>query len=256
MPTLIEATWDGWFEEHDARVSTQGMTQGRERDLAKGGSRMPRDWVLECETGDEQLERVDGLRTPSRRLKVRHTPTSSKEQPLRTRVDRRDRGTSRAIHASDVRAALVAIGPATWSELIHRLRPPRGRPSRTLRRMVGRLSRQWRSRPLAPRHLSSQQPPRGRHRRSGPRSRRLTFACRRAFACACERQPLAGRGSRQGVGGGRPRRDRVHRRTFAGTRRRLAGTNTQGLVRGILGRVLQGPHPTWLRCRPVASATW
>ena len=35
MPTLIEATWDGWFEEHDARVSTQGMTQGRERDLAK-----------------------------------------------------------------------------------------------------------------------------------------------------------------------------------------------------------------------------
>ena len=68
MPTLMEATWDGWFDEHDARVSTQartqGMTQGRKRDLAKGGSRMPRDWVLECKTGDEPLARVDGLRTP------------------------------------------------------------------------------------------------------------------------------------------------------------------------------------------------
>ena len=64
MPTLMEATRDAWFEERDARVSTQGMTQGRMRGLAKGGSRMSRDWVLECETGDELLARVDGLRTP------------------------------------------------------------------------------------------------------------------------------------------------------------------------------------------------
>ena len=68
MPTLMDATWDARFDEHDAGVSTQartqGMTQGRKCGLAKGGSRMLRDWVLECETGDEQLERVDGLRTP------------------------------------------------------------------------------------------------------------------------------------------------------------------------------------------------
>ena len=110
MPTLMEATWDAWFEEHDARVSAQaraqgmtqgreqGLTQGRERGLAEGGSRMLRrmaerrfgartaerlsallvgvavdrladvgDWVLECETGDDLLERVDRLRAPGSR---------------------------------------------------------------------------------------------------------------------------------------------------------------------------------------------
>ena len=40
MPTLMEATWDKWFEEHDAEVHAQGreqgLTQGREQGLTQG----------------------------------------------------------------------------------------------------------------------------------------------------------------------------------------------------------------------------
>ena len=38
-----------------------------------------------------------------------------------------------------MRAALAAIGPATWSDLIHHLRPARGRQSHALRRLVEAL---------------------------------------------------------------------------------------------------------------------
>ena len=36
MPTLMEATWDKWFEEHDAQVRAQGLTQGRAQGLTQG----------------------------------------------------------------------------------------------------------------------------------------------------------------------------------------------------------------------------
>ena len=100
MPTLMEATWDKWFEEHDAEVHArgltqgreQGLTQGREQGLAEGTMRTLRrmavarfgartadrlsallrsvaadrldevgDWMLACETADELLERVRAL---------------------------------------------------------------------------------------------------------------------------------------------------------------------------------------------------
>ena len=100
MPTLMEATWDKWFEEHDAEVHArgltqgreQGLTQGREQGLAEGAKRTLRrqavarfgagtadrlsallrsidadrledvgDWMLACETADELLERVRTL---------------------------------------------------------------------------------------------------------------------------------------------------------------------------------------------------
>ena len=92
MPTLMEATWDKWFEEHDAQVHAQGLAQGRQEGLAEGAMRTFRrqafarfgvqtagrlstllrsvdvdrlddvgDWVLACKTGDELLERVRAL---------------------------------------------------------------------------------------------------------------------------------------------------------------------------------------------------
>ena len=92
MPTLMEATWDKWFEEHDAQVHAQGLAQGRQEGLAEGAMRTFRrqafarfgaqtagrlstllrlvevdrlddvgDWMLACETGDELLERVRAL---------------------------------------------------------------------------------------------------------------------------------------------------------------------------------------------------
>lgn len=100
MPTLMEATWDKWFEEHDAQILTQGREQGRqegrqegrEQGLAEGSVRTLRrladrrfgaqtarqlsamlrsvdsdrlaevsDWMLACQTGDELLERVRAL---------------------------------------------------------------------------------------------------------------------------------------------------------------------------------------------------
>ena len=39
MPTLMEATWDKWFEEHDAQGREQGLSQGREQGLAEGTMR-------------------------------------------------------------------------------------------------------------------------------------------------------------------------------------------------------------------------
>ena len=40
MPTLMEATWDKWFEEHDAQMLAQGrkqgLAQGREQGLTQG----------------------------------------------------------------------------------------------------------------------------------------------------------------------------------------------------------------------------
>ena len=92
MPTLMEATWDKWFEEHDAQLLAQGLAQGRQEGLAEGAARTLRrlavarfgartaerlsallhnvdadrlddvgDWMLACETGDELLERVRTL---------------------------------------------------------------------------------------------------------------------------------------------------------------------------------------------------
>ena len=92
MPTLMEATWDKWFEEHDAQMLAQGREQGRQEGRAEGSRNMLRrqanhrfgaptarrlsallhsvnadrltdvsDWLLECRTGDELLERVRAL---------------------------------------------------------------------------------------------------------------------------------------------------------------------------------------------------
>ena len=59
---------------------------------------------------------------------------------MRSRPERRfNRDQSRAPLPSDVRAALAAIGPATWSELVRHLRPPRGRQSWQLRRLMQTL---------------------------------------------------------------------------------------------------------------------
>ena len=58
---------------------------------------------------------------------------------MRRRSHIANRDTDRAHRASDVRAALAAIGPATWSELIRHLRPTRGRQSHALRRLVDTL---------------------------------------------------------------------------------------------------------------------
>ena len=84
MPTLMEATWDKWFEEHDAEVHARGLTEGAMRTLRRmavarfGASTADRlsallrsvdadrldevgDWMLACETADELLERVRAL---------------------------------------------------------------------------------------------------------------------------------------------------------------------------------------------------
>ena len=96
MPTLMEATWDKWFEEHDAQVHAegreQGLAQGRRLGLAEGTMRTLRrmaatrfdaqtagrlsallrsvdvdrlddvgDLMLVCETAGELLERVRAL---------------------------------------------------------------------------------------------------------------------------------------------------------------------------------------------------
>ena len=101
MPTLMEATWDKWFEEHDAEVHARGREQGREQGLAEGTMRTLRrqavarfgartadqlstllrsvdadrldevgDWMLSCETADELLARVWALGSGG----VRRTP--------------------------------------------------------------------------------------------------------------------------------------------------------------------------------------
>ena len=98
MPTLMEATWDAWFEEHDAQISAQAREQGLTQGFAEGSSRMLRrqaerrfgaqtaerlsallggvaadrlvevgDWMLACETGDELLQRAGSLRAPGGR---------------------------------------------------------------------------------------------------------------------------------------------------------------------------------------------
>ncbi len=84
MPTLMEATWDKWFEEHDAQVHAQGLAEGATRTLrrqavarfgAQTAGRLSTllrsvdvdrlddvgDWMLACETGDELLDRVRAL---------------------------------------------------------------------------------------------------------------------------------------------------------------------------------------------------
>ena len=76
MPTLMEATWDAWFEEHDAQISAQareqgltqgreqGLTQGREQGLtqglAEGSSRMLRR-LAERRFGARTAERLSAL---------------------------------------------------------------------------------------------------------------------------------------------------------------------------------------------------
>ena len=101
MPTLMEATWDKWFEEHDAEVHARGREQGRQQGLAEGAMRTlcrqavarfgartadqlstllrsvdadrldeVGDWMLACETADELLTRVWALG----RDEVRQTP--------------------------------------------------------------------------------------------------------------------------------------------------------------------------------------
>ena len=102
MPTLMEATWDKWFEEHDARILAQGrqlgLAEGSARGLMEGSARvlcrqaerrfgaeisrrLPAllgaldadrlaevgDWMLACETGDELLARVRAIPMPARR---------------------------------------------------------------------------------------------------------------------------------------------------------------------------------------------
>ena len=97
MPTLMEATWDKWFEEHDAQMLAQGreqgLAQGRRLGLAEGTMRTLRrmaatrfdaqtagrlsallrsidvdrlddvgDLMLVCETAGELLDRVQALR--------------------------------------------------------------------------------------------------------------------------------------------------------------------------------------------------
>ena len=88
MPTLMEATWDKWFEEHDAQVHAEGRRLG----LAEGAMRTLRrqaaarfgaqtagrlsamlrsvdvdrlddvgDLMLMCKTDGELLERVRAL---------------------------------------------------------------------------------------------------------------------------------------------------------------------------------------------------
>ena len=97
MPTLMEATWDKWFEEHDAEVHARGREQGlaegtmrtlRRQAVARFGARTADqlstllravdadrldevgDWMLACETADELLARVWALG----RDEVRQTP--------------------------------------------------------------------------------------------------------------------------------------------------------------------------------------
>ena len=84
MPTLMEATWDKWFEEHDAQVRAEGRAEGAMRTLRRQAaarfgaqtagrlSAMLRsvdvdrlddvgDLMLVCETDGELLERVREL---------------------------------------------------------------------------------------------------------------------------------------------------------------------------------------------------
>ena len=84
MPTLMEATWDKWFEEHDAQVRAEGRAEGAMRTLhrmaatrfdAQTAGRLSAllrsvhidrlddvgDLMLVCETDGELLERVREL---------------------------------------------------------------------------------------------------------------------------------------------------------------------------------------------------